>query len=152
MKTLSVSNIFNKLTLLNHTLKLTELRKDILEIFIKEKKPLSAYEVLEKLKKKREKAEPPTVYRVIDYFLEKQIIHRIETKNKYVLCAQLEHKKSEYHGFIFLCKKCLTSFEVMNSSYSKFIKSLSNHHSFLIDSVIEIKGTCKKCAEIKPRC
>lgn len=146
MQILSVTDMLNKLKSLNHTLKLTALRKDVLEIFIKGKKPLTAYEVLNKLKNKREGAEPPTVYRVIEYFLEKQIIHRIETKNKYVLCAQLEQKKSEYHGFIFLCKQCLTSLEVMDESYSQFIKLLSHRHGFLIDPIIEIKGICKKCA------
>ena len=148
MKTaLSTSDVFSQVLSSDHTLKLTALRKEVLRIFIQAKKPISAYEALDRLKKKRDSAEPPTVYRVIEYFVEKKIIHRIDAENKYVFCSQLGRQKSEYHGIIFLCKKCLISFEVMDKSYADFLKTLSDHHHFSIDdSVIEIKGICKKCA------
>jgi Fe2+ or Zn2+ uptake regulation protein len=50
-------------------LKMTALRQDLLEIFLKTKKPISAYDALDLLKHKRPNAKPPTVYRVIEYFV-----------------------------------------------------------------------------------
>lgn len=143
----TVNDIFNKLIAVDGTLKLTELRKDVLKIFIQAKNPISAYDVLDKLKKKRESAEPPTVYRVIEYFVDKHVLHRIDAENKYVFCTQLDHPNKKYHGIIFLCNSCHSSTEVMDNSYADFLNKLSRHHHFQIDnSVIEIKGVCEKCA------
>ncbi len=142
----SKNEVFDKLLALDETLKLTDLRKAVLDIFIKSKKPISAYEVLDKLKKKRDSAEPTTVYRVIEYFLDRKILHRIDAENKYVFCTQLDHLDTTYHGIIFICRKCLTASEIMDKSVVDFLISLSRQHHFLIDdSLIEIKGTCNSC-------
>lgn len=135
----------------NHpTLKLTELRQVILDIFIQAKKPLSAYEVLNTLKRKRPNAEPPTVYRVIDYFVQKKLVHRIETGNKYVCCSQLNNFESKYHGIIFLCQKCNLSFELLDEKCLSFIKYFSKKYAVSVDeSLIEIKGTCRECLKDK---
>ena len=125
---------------------LTPLRKDILTIFLSAKNPLSAYEVLAKLKKKRPNAEPPTAYRVIDFFMQKKLLHRIETENKYVFCSHLDHIKSQYHGILFLCEQCHSWHEYLDDELLKFIKHFSEKNKLLVkESVIEMKGICKNC-------
>ncbi len=143
---MSKAQLFNKL-LSHHELKMTELRKDILDIFLSIKKPLTAYELLNKLKKKRPNAEPPTVYRVIDYFLKRKLIHRIETGNKFVLCTQPNHlQEHDDKSVLFLCKNCSLSFEISDPNFASAVKNFSHHHGLQIDeSLIEIKGMCKKC-------
>ena len=59
-------------------MRLTPLRQDILDILRANNKPLGAYEILEKLKHKRPNAEPPTVYRVLDFLIDSKCVHRIE--------------------------------------------------------------------------
>ena len=142
---MSKTEIVSRL-LMDSDLTITPLRKDVLGIFLISKKPMSAYEVLDKLKKKRFNAKPPTVYRVIDYFVDKKIIHRIETGNKYVCCAQLGNFKSNYHGILFLCKKCKNSFEFMDEEFLHFLKKFSKKHQLSInETLIEIKGVCQNC-------
>lgn len=139
------TEILNKL-LLTEDLKITELRKDILNIFLAAHKPLTAYEVLSKLKKTRPKAEPPTVYRVIEYLMQKKLVHRIETGNKYVCCGQLENFQGEHHGFIFLCAKCSNATEFTDEDFSHFIQHFSKKNSLMVDNtLIEIKGICAGC-------
>jgi Fur family zinc uptake transcriptional regulator len=128
-------------------LKITALRQDVLDIFLVSKKPLSAYDVLAKLKKKRPKAQPPTVYRVIEYFMEKKVIHRIETGNKYVCCSQPNNSQSKYHGILFLCEKCQHSYEYMDEEFLVFIHNFTKRHRVIVnESVIEVNGVCESCS------
>lgn len=126
-------------------LKLTPLRQQVLDIFSAVDEPLSAYEVLNKLKQHREGAEAATVYRVIEYFLQHNVLHRIDSQSKFMLCKQSnhEHKRS----IIFVCKKCKKSDEVINSSFYTQLDNVAKTHHFYIPhtSTIEIKAICKKC-------
>jgi len=132
--------------MLDSELTITPLRKDVLDIFLAAKKPLSAYDVLRKLKKKRPNAQPPTAYRVIDYFVEKKIIHRVETENKYVCCSQLSNFKSPNHGVLFLCHRCNNSFEFMDEEFLRALKSFSKKHKLAVnESLVELKGICWNC-------
>lgn len=139
--------MFDKLLLIIDNLKLTPLRKEILKILIQSKKPIGAYEILAKLKNKRKGAEPPTVYRVIDYLLKKNIIHRLEAENKYIFCSQLDNSKASHHGIILVCQTCLASFEVLDEKFTEIVSALSTHHQFSISKFpIEIKGICSSCS------
>ena len=139
-------DVFHQLVVNDNTLKLTDLRKAILSIFLESKKAMSAYDVLAILKKSRDSAEPMTVYRVIEYFIEKNIIHRISTENKYVFCSQIEHSPCQHHGLFFICKKCLSSFEVLDKNFDTLLKALSQQYHFLTDpSFVEVKGICQNC-------
>jgi len=143
---LSKDELFNKLLSGDDTLKLTSLRKDVLEIFMAAEKPISAYDVLSELKKIRANAEPPTAYRVIDYFVEKNIIHRIDAENKYVFCTQIDGHKKHCHGIIFICKKCLASNEIIDQSSAQFFEQLASKFGYVIDGApVEVKGLCQSC-------
>jgi Fur family zinc uptake transcriptional regulator len=132
-------------------LKITDLRKDILDIILSAKKPLSAYDVLDLLKTKRTNAKPPTVYRVIEYFVEKKVIHRVETTNKFVGCSQLDNFKTKYHGILFLCQECGNSFELVDDEFLAALKSFSKKHHFSVnESLVEVKGVCQQCRLLEP--
>jgi Fur family zinc uptake transcriptional regulator len=140
------NDILDKL-LQDDQLNITDLRKDVLNIFLAEKKPLSAYDVLDTLKLKRANAKPPTVYRAIEYFIEKKIVHRVEAGNKFVCCSQLGNSKTKYHGILFLCQQCHNSFELMDENFLTALKKFSTKHHFIVDeSLIEVKGVCEKCS------
>lgn len=127
-------------------LKMTALRQDLLDIFLRNQKPISAYDVLDKLKQKRPNAQPPTVYRVIEYFVQKKIIHRVETGNKYVCCSQLQSGNAEHHGVLFLCQKCGAMNELADEMLLPFLKDFSVRHDVQLDEApIELKGLCVNC-------
>ncbi len=139
-------DVFHQLEVNDITLKFTDLRKAILRIFLESKKAMSAYDVLTILKKSRKSAEAMTVYRVIEYFIEKNIIHRINTENKYVLCSQSQHSPCKHTGLFFICKKCLSSFEVIDKKFEVLLKILSQQYHFHTDpTFVEVKGICENC-------
>lgn len=145
-----IHNILQKLTKNDTTLQLTELRKSVLSIFLTSKKPMSAYEVLAILKKSRHNAEAMTVYRIIEYLIKKNLIHRISTENKFIFCSQIEQSFCEHQGLFFICKKCLYSYEIINKQIESLIRQLSEQHDFYADvSFVEIPGLCQNCYQKK---
>jgi len=57
--------------------RLTPIRKRVLELVWASHKPLGAYAILEKLTDEGHKPAPPTVYRALEFLLEQGLIHRI---------------------------------------------------------------------------
>ncbi len=124
----------------------TPLRKDIIDILSKSSKPLGAYDILKKLRKKRPNAEPPTVYRVLDFLIETKVIHRIETKNTYIFCSHLSHDEPLHQALLLSCKKCQNSYELEDKKIFDAIQQFSKKNRIKIDdTLIEMNGVCRKC-------
>lgn len=132
----------------NQNIKLTALRKDVLSILLSKQVPMGAYDILEKLKKKRPNAEPPTVYRVLDFLADAKLVHRIESQNAYVCCTQLGNILSEHKAVLLFCKQCQQSFEVRENDILLAIKKIAKKHAFAVDdALIEMKGICQTCLQ-----
>ncbi len=130
----------------NSNIKLTDLRKDVLRILYGMHKPMGAYDILEKLKKKRPNAEPPTVYRVLDFLVAAKLVHRIDAKNAYVCCAHLESHHAQHQTILLFCKKCQGSFEYENANIFQAINKFTDKHKLAVDdALIELKGICEDC-------
>lgn len=130
----------------NKNIKLTELRKDILTILSIKNKPMGAYDILEKLKEKRTSAEPPTVYRVLNFLVENKLIHRIESQNTYVCCSQLNENQTEHQTILFFCRQCQTCYEFKNNDvFLSILQFSEKNHLKVDDSLIELSGICQKC-------
>ena len=100
-------------------IKITPLRRDVLSILSKARNPLSAYDVLEKLKKIRQGAEPPTVYRVLNFLEEAKMVHRIESQKTYVCCSQQASHGTQHETVLLFCRKCKKSFEYEGKEISQ---------------------------------
>lgn len=125
--------------------KLTDLRKDILSILYQKNKPMGAYEILDKLKKKRPNAEPPTVYRVLDFLVHADLVHKIESQNTYVCCSGV-NEKAQHKTVLLFCKNCQNSFEYEDHDVLLSIKKFTKKHAIKVDdTLIEIKGLCREC-------
>lgn len=145
-KNLKFSDIVNIIENSIGNVRITPLRKDILEIISKSNNPISAYAILGLLKKSRPSSEPPTVYRVIAYFLEKKVIHKIDSENTYIMCAHLGDVTKKNHGVILTCLKCASSEEVYEESFFHALELMTKHKQFKIDcSIIQVKGICADC-------
>src|ERR1700735_5809506 len=62
-------------------LRLTPLRKEVLELIAAAGKPVKAYDLLDHLRERHGNAAPPTVYRALDFLLEHGFIHKLESIN-----------------------------------------------------------------------
>ena len=116
-------------------------------------KPLTAYELLEKLRPSGVFA-PTTVYRALDKLLGSGSIHRIESLNAFVACRSAEGGPHEHgHGHAELgigftvCDRCAAVAEFEDPSLQSRIEAAAASGSFVPrSSIIEIHGLCAACA------
>lgn len=127
---------------------LTDLRKNILSILLNAKQPLKAYDILKKLKKSRKNAEPPTVYRVLDFFVKKNVIHRIESSSAYIVChSRLNEQIDESQKHIMLlCQICSSSQEIFVPVIKTLMDEIYSASHFQVKTnLIEVVGICDQC-------
>lgn len=128
----------------NINCKLTSLRKNVLYILWDAGKPLKAYEVLELLLQTKTNSKPPTVYRVLDYFVESGLVHKIESIQCYTLCQ--EHEKHYSSEILMVCTQCHQVHEIYDKAMHTHIIDLSKKMHFALGmDAVELKGFCKNC-------
>jgi len=124
-------------------LRLTPLRKEVLELIAASRKPVKAYDLLDQLREKHGNAAPPTVYRALDFLLENGFIHKLESINAFVSC----HHPAEAHQVPFLiCDNCASAQEVCDARVAELIEAQARTFGFRPQAqTLEVHGLCKQC-------
>lgn len=126
--------------------KLTPLRKEVLQLILNASGPVGAYDLLAKLKGNAERpAAPPTVYRTLDFLLEKGFIHRLTSINAYIPCC---HPRAGHQAAFLICTQCHTVKEASARGLMQQLEQLASSDQFQAQhSIIEISGLCQQCAQ-----
>ncbi len=119
-------------------------RRAVLEVLLSDHKPLSAYEIAERIDWRGRKGGPVQVYRALELFETLGLVHRIESLNAYIACS----RQDASHGAQFLvCKHCNRVAEASDGRLEKDIQRLAEQAGFQVHApVVEIKGLCPDCA------
>ncbi len=127
----------------NSQLSVTSGRKKILELFLNDAGALSHGDIE---KKAGEKFDRVTIYRTLQVFLEKGIIHNIPTADNSILyalckddCSAGHHHDNHVH---FVCKDCGSTVCLEDVSIPS-VKLPKGFTSTQIDVVVS--GVCKDC-------
>src|SRR4249920_1050010 len=86
------------------TQKFTPIRRQVLQALLSSHRPLGAYEVINELAKSMPRPAPITVYRALDFLMENGLVHRIESRNAFLACAQ-DHDATAMVAFL-ICDHC----------------------------------------------
>jgi Fur family zinc uptake transcriptional regulator len=122
--------------------------KKVLELLSKNDKPLSAYEILDKLHSFGIKA-PSTVYRALEPLVERALVHRIESINAFVAChGEHDGHDTRAHPARFaVCRSCGNAEEIHDHRLSSLLSELAKSLKFTVErEMIELLGLCKQCA------
>lgn len=123
--------------------RLTPLRKRVLELLLKSNAPSKAYDLLQHLNEGAAPAKPPTVYRALDFLLEQGLAHKIESLNAYVACG---HQSHGHTAAFLICEKCENAQEMHTELTMTALKEETKTLSFEFSSaVIEVRGLCANC-------
>lgn len=127
-------------------LRLTALRKRVLELVWASHKPLGAYDILAVLSEEDgRRAAPPTVYRALDFLLENGLVHRIASLNAFIGCSQPEHA---HQGQFLICRSCHAAIELEQASISEAIVGAAVKVGFAVETqTVEVIGLCGGCKE-----
>ena len=124
---------------------ITPLRKNILKCLFTSPYPMGAYEILDILNKnsKNKSYTIMSIYRILNFFLNEKLIHKIDSDSKYSLCC---HPYSGKICQLFICKICSKKIESHNVILSNTIKEISENLNFKVTSdKTEIIGICQSC-------
>ncbi|MBD1552950.1 Fur family transcriptional regulator [Pseudomonas typographi] len=125
-------------------LRLTALRRRVLELVWQSHKPLGAYDILGVLSEQDgRRAAPPTVYRALDFLLENGLVHRIALLNAFMGCV---HPKHAHQGQFLICRSCHIAVELEQPSISEAIITGAAGIDFRVEAqTVEVVGLCTNC-------
>ncbi|MDD3182433.1 MAG: Fur family transcriptional regulator [Alphaproteobacteria bacterium] len=131
------------------TEKLSLQNQKVFDLLSRSKTPLSAYEILDKLRKHGVRS-PPTVYRALEKLQQMGLVHRVETLNAFVVCR---HVCGKPHGGVSpfaICTSCGAVQELCEPTLARALKKLGAE--FLAEvghKIFEVSGICHACQSKK---
>ena len=124
--------------------RLTDLRRQVLELIWHGHAPIGAYAILEQLAERRGRVAPPTVYRALDFLTREGLVHRIDRLNAYVGCPS---PRQRHVAYFFICRRCGEAAEFHDGRLAGAISACVRQAGFQLDSAtVELAGTCARCA------
>ncbi len=125
---------------------LTELRRQVLGLILAAEGPLTAYQLLDRLKETRKGAVPPTIYRALDFLLARRLIHKVESLNAFVPCIEPAH--DAHQAQFLICRTCGAVTELEDDAIARALARAAARQGFRpASALIEVSGACAACAQ-----
>jgi Fur family transcriptional regulator, zinc uptake regulator len=123
--------------------RLTPVRRRVLEILLEGHRALGAYDVLQRLAADGFGHQPPVAYRALDFLVEQGLAHRIHRLNAFTACMH----PGEAHAPAFLiCASCRAVAEAPAAPVRAALNKAAKTLGFTIDTAhIEAQGLCPAC-------
>jgi len=132
----------------------TQKRKNIFEILLISKKPLSAYQIADAFNNTFNDSIPVmSVYRILDFLEKHKLVHKLNSNSKYVACSDhlgsCDHEIPQY----LICSKCegADEFFISKSVLNELINIVVNTGYSLDELQLELKGVCNNCSTREDR-
>lgn len=125
-------------------LRLTPLRRRVLEVLAESHRAYGAYDVLERLRAEGVASQPPSVYRALDFLVAQGFAHRVERLSAFVACAQ---PGRDHDPAFLICRACETVAETPMEPSQTGIGPAARSAGFAVERVcVEGVGLCPACA------
>ncbi len=127
-------------------LRFTPQRRRVLEALLESHVPASAYDVIERLgRSNAKKLAPISVYRALDFLVQHNFAHRIESKSAYVACDR--GAECEPGATLFLiCDNCGRAAEASSEELGRLVGAETRERAFTPRlRVLEVRGLCARC-------
>ncbi len=124
---------------------LTPARRRVLDELCAAGSPLGAYDMIDRLAAGTGKRPAPiSVYRALDFLVEKGLVHRLASRNAFMAC---EHGHGAHEPAIFLiCDACGAVTEATSSAAAESLRGVAQSAGFMPRAqVIELAGLCARC-------
>ena len=126
-----------------HGVRLTALRRRVLELLWQNHRPTGAYGLLEQLRADGRSAAPPTVYRALEFLVEHGLAHRLASLNAFVGCAYPGHPSP---GQFLICEGCGDAAELNDVQVEYAVARSAAALGFEAHRhTIEVTGLCPHC-------
>lgn len=124
-------------------LRLTPVRRRVLEILLEQHRAMGAYEVLDRLAAEGFGHQPPVAYRALDFLVDNGFAHRVRRLNAFAACMH----PGETHAPVFLiCRSCNVVAEAAGQPVRAALDAAAAAAGFTVERAnIEALGLCPAC-------
>lgn len=124
-------------------LRLTPIRRRVLELLLEEHRARGAYDILDRLRAENLGSQPPVVYRALDFLTAHGFAHRIESLNAFVACA----RPHDTHTPVFqICTNCQLVAELPFAPIREKLAEMAQDSGFRMSHAnVEVTGLCPAC-------
>lgn len=131
-----------------HPADLTRNQELVLETLNEADAPLSAYDILDRLRTAGIRA-PLQVYRALDRLMAHGLAHRLESLNAFVCCADAAAHEGRAGTTAFaICSQCGRVDEFTDAAVNARLGEWAEQNGFTPErTTIELRGRCRACRE-----
>lgn len=120
-----------------------QIQAEVLSVLHRSRGPISAYDVLEMLRKTNPKIAPTTIYRALKALAERGYVHRLESLNAFVACQSKDACRA---AVLSVCDKCGVVEECAAPEVLRALDAVVGESGFQpTRKVIEVHGACAAC-------
>jgi len=124
-------------------LRLTPVRRRVLEILLESHHALGAYEVLARLTHDGFANQPPLAYRALDFLCEQGLAHKVRRLNAYTACMQPDQ---DHRPVFLICHSCHAVAETPAKVVTEAMQAAAAETGFVIERMnLEALGQCPAC-------
>ena len=124
-------------------LRLTDVRRRVLEILLERHQAMGAYDILEVLSAEGLGSQPPVAYRALDFLVANGFAHKIERLNAFVACG---HPSGDCAPAFLICRGCEKVAEAQAVPGDGALGASAAAAGFVIErAVVEAVGLCPGC-------
>lgn len=132
----------------NEGVRLTEKRQRVLQVVVETSEPLSAYQIADAYREKHgESLSVMSIYRMLNFLKENDLVHRLETTNQYLSCSHItcDHKH-EVPQFL-ICDDChgVDEVGIRKEIFAELSDNIKGTGFLLARQQFEFHGTCDHC-------
>ena len=126
-------------------LKLTPVRRRVLELLLAEHRAMGAYEILDRLRDEGLGSQPPVAYRALDFLVANGLAHKVERLNAFIACTHI----GDAHTPAFLiCRACHRVVETASSLPRAALTETAEGLGFTVErAAVEAEGLCPACRD-----
>ncbi|WP_081929161.1 Fur family transcriptional regulator [Microvirga sp. BSC39] len=124
--------------------RLTPIRRRVLEVLLGAAKPLGAYDLADALVSQGRRMAPITVYRALDFLIEHGLAHRLASRNAYIA-------STSGHGVpaFLICEDCGEATEITCTDVAETVRRVLTAQGYQpLARALEITGQCPHCQDV----
>lgn len=126
--------------------RLTPVRRRVLEILLEAHRAMGAYDVLQRLAADGFGNQPPVAYRALEFLVENGLAHRIRRLNAFTACR---HPGQDHSPAFLICRLCDAVAEAPADPVRAAMDAAAARLGFAIErSNLEASGLCPACQTV----
>jgi Fur family transcriptional regulator, zinc uptake regulator len=126
--------------------RLTPVRRRVLEILLEAHRALGAYDVLQRLAAEGFGNQPPVAYRALEFLVDNGLAHRVRRLNAFMACM---HPGEDHSPAFLICRLCDAVAEAQAAPVRVALDAAAARLGFVIErSNVEALGLCPACQAV----